>query len=209
MPVWRSIRAALLVPALLVMGAAALAAGCRGEEKGKAPAPAAAPRPKEKPREAAAEKPRPKAEAKAKAREEDKDREKVVKRVSTVQGPLRIMKRGDPPEYWVMLGDQRLVKPKERIIEVASVKSAKGPTKLVLLRFPSKDKDCPALFRVVEVTKGKDARTTDEFGNCSPKARARLVSAGWKVSFPKTRKEPAKTWVYSDGDLRELESKKG
>lgn len=205
MLVSRSIRSLLVV-----LGVAALAAGCRSEEKGKAPAPAAAaPRPKEKPREAAAEKARPKAEAKAKAREEDKDKEKEVKRVTTAQGPLRILRRGEPPEYWVMLGEERLVKPKERVIEVASIHTSKAKTKFVLLRFPSKDKDCPALFRVVEVPKGKDPRTSDEFGNCHPKPRARAAAAGWKVSFPKTKKEPAKTWVYSDGDVREAEAKKG
>jgi hypothetical protein len=194
--------------ALVVLGVVALAAGCRGEEKGKAPAPAAAPRPKEKPREAAAQKARPKAEAKARA--EDKDKERVVKKVATARGPLLILRRGEPPEYWVMLGEERLVKPKERVIEVASVHTSKAKTKFVLLRFPSKDKDCPALFRVVEVPKGKDPlRTSDEFGNCNPRPRAHAVAAGWKVTFPKTKKEPAKTWVYADGDVREVEAKKG
>ena len=202
MLVSRSIRSLLVV-----LGLAALAAGCRGEEKGKAPAPAAAPRPKEKPREAAAPKPRPRAEAKA--REEGRDKERVVKKVATAQGPLRILRSGEPPEYWVMLGEERLVKPKERVIEVASVHTSKAQTKFVLLRFPSKDKDCPALFRVVEVPKGKDPRTSDEFGNCSARPRARAVAAGWRVTFPKTRKEPAKTWVYADGDVREVEPKKG
>lgn len=193
---------------LVVLGVAALVAGCRGEEKGKAPAPAAAQRPKEKAREATAQKPHPKAEARA--REEGKDKERLVKKVTTARGPLRIMRSGEPPEYWVMLGDERLVKPKERVIEVASVHTSKARTKFVLLRFPSKDKDCPALFRVVEVpAKGKDVRTSDEFGNCSPRARAKAVSAGWRVSFPKTRKEAAKTWVYADGDVREVEPKKG
>jgi len=198
----RSIRAVLVV-----LGVAALAVGCHGEEKGKGKAPAPAAHPKEKSREAPAQKPRPKAEAKARA--EDKDKERVVKKVTTAQGPLRILRKGEPPEYWVMLGDERLVKPKERVIEVASVHTSKAKTKFVLLRFPSKDKDCPALFRVVEVPKGKDPRTSDEFGNCSARPRARAVAAGWRVTFPKTRKEPAKTWVYADGDVREVEPKKG
>lgn len=193
----RSIRPALAVLAIVALS------GCRGEEKGKGPAPAA---PAKKEGQAAAQKPRSTVEAKA--REESKDKEKVVKRVATAQGPLKILRRGDPPEYWVMLGDQRLVKPKERPIEVASVWSTKH-FKLVLLRFPSKDKDCPALFRVIEVSKKKDPKTSDEFGNCSPKARTRTGSAGWKVSFPKTKTAAAKTWVYSDGDVREVEAKKG
>ncbi len=192
----RSIRSAVLA-----VGAAALVAGCHGQEKekGKTSAPAAA-RPKEKAREAQ----KPHAEAKAKAREEARDKERVVKKVATARGPLLVLRQGEPPEYWVALGDERLVKPKERRIEVASVHTSKARTKFVLLRFPSKDRDCPALFRVVEVPKKGDPRTSDEFGNCSPRARARAVSAGWKVSFPKTRKEPAKTWVYTDGDVREV-----
>ncbi len=195
----RSIRVALVVLALT-----ALAAGCRGQEKGKASVPPPARHEKERPREAAAERPHPKAEAKAR----DKTVDKVVKRVATAQGPLQIVRHGEPPEYSVVLGDRTLVKPSERTIEVASVRSAKAHTKLVLLRFPSKEKDCPALFRVVEVSKGKDPRTSDEFGNCSPKARASTVAAGWRVSFPKTKAAPAKAWVYADGDLREAEAKK-
>ncbi len=197
----RSIRCALLV-----LGLTALVAGCRDQEKGKAAAPPPARHHKEKPREAAAQKPRPTVEAKA--HEKDKDKDKVVKRVATAQGPLQIVRHGEPAEYSVVLGDRTLVKPKERVIEVASVRSAKGHTKLVLLRFPSKDKECPALFRVVEVSKGKDPRTSDEFGNCSPKARASTVAAGWRVSFPKTKAAPAKAWVYADGDVREVEAKK-
>jgi hypothetical protein len=185
----------------VALGLAILAAGCKGEEKAK-PAPPPPPPPSipvERPQAVAPEKP---------ARKE-RTGGKVVKSVATGQGKLQIVRygRGASAEFAVLLGDRTLVDPEERPIEVAASQTAKGKAKLVLLRFPRKDKDCPARFRVADVTRGKDPTVSEEFGNCSARPRASATSGGWKLAFPKAGSAKARTWTYANGELREAGQK--
>ncbi len=187
----------------VALGLAILAAGCKGEEKAKPPPPPPPPpsRPVERPPAVAPEKPARKERAGG----------KVVKSVATAQGKLHIVRYGSgaSAEFAVLLGDRTLVDPEERPIAVAASQAAKGKANLVLLKFPRKDKDCPARFRVADLTRGKDPRVSDEFGNCSARPRASASSAGWKLAFPKAGRAKAKTWLYSNGELREAGQKTG
>lgn len=187
----------------VALGLAILAAGCKGEEKAKpAPPPPPPPsRPVERPQAVAPEKP---------ARKE-RIGGKVVKSVATAQGKLQVVRYGSgaSAEFAVLLGDRTLVDPEERPIEVAASQTAKGKAKLVLLRFPRKDKACPARFRVADLTRGKDPKVSDEFGNCSARPRASATSGGWKLAFPKAGSAKARTWTYADGELREAGQKAG
>jgi len=181
----------------VALGLAILAAGCKGEEKAKpAPPPPPPPsRPVERPQFAAPEKPPRKERAGG----------KVVKTVTTAQGKLHVVKygSGSSTEFAVTLGDRTLIEPEERPIEVATSQPARGQASLVLLRFPRKDKDCPARFRVADLTRGRDPKVSDEFGNCSARPKASAASGGWKLAFPRAGSSKAKTWVYANGELRE------
>ncbi len=187
----------------LALGLAILAAGCKGEEKTK-PAPRAAPPPSP-----AAESPR--AVAPEKPAKRDRTGGKVVKSVVTPQGKLQIVRygSGDSAEFAVLLGDRTLVEPEARPIQVAATKSAKGKANLVLLRFPSKDKACPAHFRVADLGRGGEPRVSDEFGNCGARPRASASGGGWKLAFARSGKSAARTWIYSKGELRESGKKAG
>jgi hypothetical protein len=186
----------------VALGLAVLAAGCKGEEKAKpAPPPPPPSRPVERPQAVAPEKPPRK----------ERTGGKVVKSVATALGKLQIVRYGSgaSAEFAVLLGDRTLVDPEERPIDVAASQSAKGKAKLVLLRFPRKDKDCPARFRVADLTRGKDPKVSDEFGNCSGRPRASAASGGWKLAFPKAGSAKARTWTYANGELREAGQKAG
>jgi hypothetical protein len=166
----------------VALGLAVLAAGCKGEEKAKpAPPPPPPSRPVERPQAVAPEKPPRK----------ERTGGKVVKSVATAHGKLQIVRYGSGASA-----------------ESAS-QSAKGKAKLVLLRFPRKDKDCPARFRVADLTRGKDPKVSDEFGNCSGRPRASAASGGWKLAFPKAGSAKARTWTYANGELREAGQKAG
>lgn len=184
----------------VALGLAIMAAGCKGEEKAKpAPPPPPPPRPVERPQAVAPEPPPPPPPKK------ERPAGKVVKSVSTAQGKLQIVRYGSGAraEYWVALGERTLVDPDERPIEVAASQSSKGKARLVLLRFPRKDKSCPARFRVADLTRGKDPKVSDEFGNCSARPKASASKAGWKLAFPKAGSAKAATWTYANGELRE------
>lgn len=186
----------LVLPA--VLGLAMVVAGCKGEEKAKPAPPPPPPRPVEKPQAVAPEPPPP-------PPRKERPAGKVVKSVSTAQGKLKIVRHGTGPlaEYSVVLGDRTLVDPAERPIEVAGSQSSKGKARLVLLRFRHRDKACPALFRVADLTRGKDPKVSDEFGNCSARPKASATKAGWKLAFPRAGSAKAATWTYANGALRE------
>ncbi len=188
----------------VALGLAILAAGCKGEEKAK-PAPPPPPPPPSYPVE------RPQAVAPEKPARKERIGGKVVKSVATAHGKLQIVRYGSgaSAEFAVLLGDRTLVDPEERPINVAASQTAKGKAKLVLLRFPRKDKDCPARFRVADLTRGKDPKVSDEFGNCSGRPRASATSGGWKLAFPKAGSAKARTWTYANGELREAGQKAG
>lgn len=189
--------ASLVLPAAL--GLAILAAGCKGEEKAK-PAPPPPPPRAERP-QAAPEKPAP-------PPKKVRTGGKVVKSVATAQGKLEVVRygKGSNAEFAVVLGDRTLVDPEERPVEVAG-SQPKNKANLVLLRFPSKDKACPARFRVADLTRGQDPKVSDEFGNCSAKPKVTVASGGWKLAFPKAGSNKAQTWTYAKGDLREAGQK--
>lgn len=192
----------LILP--VTFGLAILVAGCKGEEKAK-PAPPPPPPPSypaERPQAAVPEKPPP-------PPRKERTGGKVVKSVATAQGKLQIVRYGSgaSAEYAVLLGGRTLVDPEERPIAVAASQTAKGKAKLVLLKFPRKDKDCPARFRVADLTRGKDPRVSEEFGNCSARPRATATSGGWKLAFPKAGTAKARTWTWANGELREAGQK--
>lgn len=186
----------------VVLGLAIMAAGCKGEEKAKPPPPP--PRPVERPQAVAPEPPPPPPPPR-----KERPAGKAVKSVRTAQGKLQILRHGSGAraEYSVVLGERVLVEPDERPIQVAASQSSKGKARLVLLRFPSKDKSCPARFRVADLTRGKDPRVSDEFGNCSARPKASTSKAGWKLAFPKAGSAKAATWTYANGELREAGKK--
>lgn len=181
----------------VALGLSILAAGCKGEEKAKPPPPPP-PRPVERPQAVAPEPPPPPPPRKERAPG------KVVKSVTTAQGKLNIVKygKGGATEYGVTLGDRTLVEPDQRPVEVAAAQP-KAKANLVLLRFPRKDKQCPARFRVADLTRGRDPRVSEEFGNCSARPRVSSSKGGWKLAFPKAGSAKAKTWTYAGGELRE------
>jgi hypothetical protein len=190
------------IPSLVLPLALALAvvAGCKGEKKPSPPPPPPS-RPVERPKAVAPE------PAPAPPRKE-RTGGKVVKSVTTTQGKLTVVRygKGGSAEYALMLGSRTLVEPEQRPIEVAGSRP-KGKANLVLLRFPRKAKDCPARFRVADLAKGKDPRVSDEFGNCSARPKVSAASGGWKLAFPKAGSFKAKTWTYSNGELREAGQK--
>lgn len=191
-PVASSLRTAAALALAILM------AGCRGEEKGK-PAPAAPPQ--AKPPEAPPPPPMPPPPP-------EKAAGKVVKQVATAQGTLKVLRQGTgaAAEYSAVLGERELVRPRLGSIELAAVKAR--PARLVLLRLRGTVKACPALFRVVETPKGNEAIVSDEFGNCNARPKAVAAAGGWKISFPRSGKTPAKTWIYAGGEVRPLEAKK-
>ncbi len=190
----------------LALGLAMLAAGCKGQEKAK-PAPAPA---RPAPPAAAPAAPAPRAEAPPPAAPPPRARTggKVVKSVTTAQGKLHIVRygKGRSAEFAAVLGDRSLVEPEARPIEVAAKRPAKGKATLVLLRFPRADKGCPARFRVADLARG-DPRVSDEFGNCSAHPRASGSAGGWKLAFPRSKGASPKTWIYANGELREMATK--
>jgi hypothetical protein len=188
----------------VALGLAIMAAGCKGEEKAKPAPPPPPPRPVERPQVIAPEPPPPPAPPPKKERTGGK----VVKSVTTAQGKLTVVRygKGSNAEYGVMLGKSTLLEPDFRPVEVTAAHPKKKAS-LVLLRFPSKDKACPAHFRVADVTHGKDAKVSDEFGNCSAKPKVSAASGGWKLAFPKAGGAKAKTWTYANGELREAGQK--
>ncbi len=189
------------ISSLVLSAALGLAlAGCKGEEKKPAPPPPPPSRPVEKPKAAVEPAPAPP--------RKERTGGKVVKSVTTAQGKLNVVRygKGSSAEYALLLGSRTLVEPEQRPIEVAASKP-KGKASLVLLRFPRKAKDCPARFRVADLAKGKDPKVSDEFGNCSAKPKVSAASNGWKVAFPKAGSFKAKTWTYSNGELREAGGK--
>jgi hypothetical protein len=189
----------------LALALAMLAAGCKGEEKPKPATPAA----RAPPPGPTAE--RPQAVAPEKPAKKERTGGKVVKSVVTPQGKLQIVRYGSgaSAEFAALLGDRTLVEPEARPIQVAATKSAKGRANLVLLRFPSKDKSCPAHFRVADLSRGNEPRVSDEFGNCSARPRASASGGGWKLAFARSGKSAARTWIYSNGELREAGKKAG
>ncbi|HEU4385010.1 MAG TPA: hypothetical protein VFR85_16120 [Anaeromyxobacteraceae bacterium] len=190
----------------VVLGLAILAAGCKGEEKAKPAAPPPPPpRPVERPPVAA---PEPAPPPPAPPPRKERTGGKVVKTVATAQGKLNVVRygKGSNAEYALMLGTRTLVDPEMRPIQVAATNPRSKPS-LVLLRFPSKDKHCPAHFRVADVTRGKDPKVSEEFGNCSAKPKVSAASGGWKLAFPKAGSAKPRTWTYSKGELREAGQK--
>lgn len=183
----------------VALGLAIVAAGCKGEEKKPAPPPPP-PRPVERPQAVAPEPPPPPPPPK-----KERTGGKVVKSVTTAQGKLTVVKygKGANTEHGVMIGKTTLVEPEFRPVEVTA-STPKGKANLVLLRFPSKDRSCPARFRVADLTRGRDPKVSDEFGNCSARPKVSAAKGGgWKLAFPKAGSAKARTWTYASGELRE------
>ncbi len=101
----------------------------------------------------------------------------------------------------ITLDGKVLDEPGYEVISIAASYPEKGPARVVLLELTTGGSGCPAFYQVVEIKEDGSVLRSEEFGNCSPKARPSFTRGVLRIDLPRIAGATAESWRYQDGML--------